>query len=214
MAGFASYDEKGGVTAFTPGQSRRGLGQDRRPHGRGVRRRLHVARRTRGRRDRREERPSGPPLAGAPRALRADAGRLVGRRQRGGDGAAAEEGRREPREGEPGRHRAGQPARGGRGRIVPARAPRQLPVRGAARHRAGGQPVARERGRHRRRQGRARPLLGDGARHRAALRGRPARRAARDGVRHHQGGSRRVAHPLPQRLGRQPGGDGGGSGGR
>jgi hypothetical protein len=29
------------------------------------------------------------------------------------------------------------------------------------------------------------PLLGDGARHRAALRGRPCR-AARDGVRHHQ----------------------------
>ena len=47
-------------------------------------------------------------------------------------------------------------------------------LRRAARHRAGRQRAARQRGRHRRGQGGARPLLGDGARHRPAVRGRPA----------------------------------------
>ena len=73
--------------------------------------------------------------------------------------------------------------------------------------RAGRQHVARQRRRHRRRKGRARPLLGDGARHCAAVRRRSAGGRARDGLRHLEGGSRRLADSLQERLGRQPGRD-------
>ena len=57
------------------------------------------------------------------------------------------------------------------------------------------------------------PLLGDGARHRPAVRRRPAGGQPRHGLRRHQGGPRRLAHPLPQRLGRQPRRDRGGGDG-
>ena len=83
----------------------------------------------------------------------------------------------------------------------------------AAVDRARGERPARQRGRHRRGQGRARPLRRHGARHRPAVRGRAAGRVPRHGLRHQQGGPRRLAHPLPQRLGRQPGRDGGGGDG-
>ena len=103
------------------------------------------------------------------------------------------------------RHQGRPAARGRRRRLVPARPSRQHLLHRAARHGAGGQHAAGQRGRHRRRQGGARALLGHGARHLPALRRRPAGRQPRHGLRGHQGGSRRLAHPLPQRLGRQPG---------
>ena len=63
---------------------------------------------------------------------------------------------------------------------------------------------ARQRGRDRRREGGARPLLRHGPRHRPAVRRRPARRQPRDGLRDHQGGPRRLARPLHERVRRQP----------
>ena len=69
----------------------------------------------------------------------------------------------------------------------------------------GGEHAARQRSGPRRRQGRARPLLGHGARHRPAVRRRAAGGQPRHGLRDHQGRSRRLAHPLHERLRRQPG---------
>ncbi len=213
VAGFASYDENGSVTAFTPANHVGGWGKidgrtavvcaddftSRGGHADGAiaAKSMHLDRLS--------------------LELRAPCVRMLDGSSGGGSVAAMVPQQKKEGEsrakGEPGRDRARQAAGRGHRRIVLAWAPGQLLLRGAARHRTGGQPVARQRSRHRRRQGRARPLLGDGARHRAALRGRAPRRAARDGVRHHQGGSRRVAHPLPQRFGRQPRGDRGRGGG-
>ena len=107
---------------------------------------------------------------------------------------------------------AGRPrVAGGGGSFLPGHLG-QHDVHRAAGHRARGQPAAGQRGRHRRGQGRARPLLGHGARHRPAVRGRPPGGEPRHGLRHHQGGPGRLAHPLPQRVGGQPGRDRGGGG--
>ena len=140
--------------------------------------------------------------------------RLVGRRQRRRDGARAEAGGREHGQGElAAPSQAGRPrVAGGGGSFLPGHLG-STDVRRAARHRAGRQRAARQRGRHRRGQGGARALLGDGARHRPAVRGRAAGGQPRHGLRHHQGGPRRLAHPLPQRLGRQPRRDRGGGDG-
>ncbi len=185
------------------GQPRRRPGPHRGPRLHRLRRRLHLARRPCRRRDRPEVALSRPAVDRAAHALDPPARRLVGRRQRRHHGAQA--GRLGLGQGKHRRHQGRPAARGRRRRLVPARPSRQHLLHRAARHGAGGQPAAGQRGRHRRRQGGARALLGHGARHLAALRRRSAGRQPRHGLRGHQGGSRRLAHPLPQRLGRQPG---------
>ena len=126
---------------------------------------------------------------------------------------ATAEGRREHGKGEQRRDQGGPAARDRWRRFVPARPPRQQMYAQQLSHGAGGQHAARQRRRHRRGEGGARPLLGDGARHRAAVRSRAAGGEPRDGLRHHEGRPRRLAHPLHERFGRQPRRDRGGSGG-
>ena len=213
LAGFATYDEEGDVADFTPANHVGGWGRiegragivcaddftSRGGHADGAI----------GQKSRYLDRLSIE--------LRAPSIRLLDGSSGGGsvatmvpkqDGAADSSGPGKLR-----RHQGRPAARGGRRRLVPARPSRQHLFHRAARHGAGGQPAAGQRRRHRRGQGGARPLLGDGARHRAAVRRRPAGGQPRHGLRHHQGGPRRLAHPLPQRLGRQPGRDRGGGDG-
>ncbi len=109
--------------------------------------------------------------------------------------------------------KAGRPrVTGGGGSFLPGHLGSAMYARAAV-HRAGGEHAARQRRRHRRGEGGARPLLGDGARHRAIVRRRSAGGEPRDGLRHHEGRSRRLAHPLQKRFGRQPRRVRGGSGG-
>ena len=203
LAGFATFDEAGDVAGIHAGQSRRRPGPHRGPGLHRVRRRLHLARRPCRRRDRPEVALPRPAVDRAAHALDPPARRLVGRRQRRHHGPQA--GRLGIGQGKHRRHQGRPAARGRRRRLVPARPSRQHLLHRAARHRAGGQHAAGQRGRHRRGQGGARALLRHGARHLPALRRRSAGRQPRHGLRGHQGGSRRLAHPLPQRLGRQPG---------
>ena len=70
-----------------------------------------------------------------------------------------------------------------------------------------------QRRRHRGCQGGARSFLGDGARHCATVCRRPARSESRNGLRDHERRSRRLAHPLQERIGGQPRGIGRRSGG-
>ena len=207
IAGFASYDEYGEISAFTPANSVGGWGK--------IEHRTVVVcaddfTSAAGHADGAigaEERLSGPDVL----EMRVPSIRLLDGSSGGGSvapmvPAQKQEGESDAKE-STGAIKAGRPRVAGGGGSFLAGTPGQRPVRGTARDGAGGQRAAGERGRHRCCQGGARPLFGDGARYRAALRGGPPVVSSRHGLRHHQGGAGWLAHPLPERFGGQPGGD-------
>ena len=206
VAGFASYDEAGTITGFTPANSVGGWGKI---HKRSVVVCADDFTSRGGHADGAIAAKSGY-LDRLATEMRMPSIRLLDGSSGGGSVAAMvpaqrKEGESSARESS-GAIKAGRP-RGGRWRrVVSARTPGQYYVYRAASDHTGGQSAARQRGRHWRGQGRSGSLFGHGARYRSALCRRTAGCLARHGLRYHQGGTRRLAYSLYEWLGRQPGG--------
>ena len=202
VAGFASYDEEGVITGFTPANSVGGWGKiDRRSvivcaddfTSRG------------GHADGAIAAKSGY-LDRLATEMRAPSLRLLDGSSGGGSVAAMvpaqkKEGESHAKESS-GAIKAGRPRVAGGRWIVSARTPGQHDVYGTVIDHTSRQSAARQCGWHWRGQGCPGSLFGDGARYRPALCCRTAGRNPCDGLRHYQGGTRRLAHPLYERVGR------------
>ena len=183
LAGFASYDDEGRVAGFTPANHVGGWGKIRRV-------RPWSAPTTSPRAAAIPTARSGPRAAiwtGSLAAMHAarpcvcwTARPAAAARRLHGPGAGAN--RRKRGQGERRGDHGGAAARFRRRRLLPARPSGLVHVRRTAGPCAGGKPPLGQRRRHRRGQGGARPLLGDGARHRPALRRRPAGGQPRHGL--------------------------------